>query len=433
MTRAPSFSSRWSPRLWMGVGLWIASTTILWGQTDSAVNEKSVPKKLPISLPDNALPYNQNPINYSDGAYSFDEPVARLMAKLDEGSCELKFTEQWGYLPDLLEEFGISPHSQLLVFSKTSLQQALISPSTPRAIYFNDDVYIGWIPEAKRLEISSVDARKGGLFFTLEQNPDKSPRFHREAQCLTCHVSSNSLGVPGHLIRSFVTNPQGEMISGWSRAHTGTPYENRWGGWYLLPEYQPEKHLGNRIVDFGMAREPGLTRPAQLTPKFPAEKYLVPGSNLVPHLVLLHQAHGHNLITRLNYESRLNRPLATLEPLVRYLVSADEPPLPAPVPAEMGAKYRQWFEALGPRDSEGRSLRQFELRTRTFRYHLSYLVHTSAFRAIPGEARSQIWDRLREVLLTTEQLEGFPVIPPEERQAIREIVRGTIRPVPEGW
>ena len=433
MSHSSAVTSGWSQSWVACVGLWIASSTIVWGQTDSAVNGNHVSKKLSASLPDNALPYNQNPINYSDGAYAVDEPVARLMAELDDGSCELKFTAQWGYLPDLLEKFGVSPYSQLLVFSKTSLQQALITPSTPRAIYFNDDVYIGWIPESKRLEISSVDARKGGLFFTLEQAREKPPRFHREAQCLTCHVSSNSLGVPGHLARSFVTNPQGEMISGWSRVHSATPYKNRWGGWYLLPEYQSDKHLGNRLVDLSMAQEPGLTRPAEFSPKFPLEKYLVPESNLVPHLVLLHQAHGHNLITRLNYEARLKRPLATLEPLVRYLVSADEPPLPAPVPAEMGANYRQWFEAQGPRDSGGRSLRQFELRTRTFRYQLSYLVQTAAFRAIPGEAREQVWKRLHEVLFATEPLEAFPTIAPEEQQALREIVRETIRPVPKSW
>src|SRR5579871_1236978 len=97
------------------------------------------------------------------------DPVAQLQAKLDSGAASLEFDADHGYLKSLLQALNIPVDSQGLVFSKTSLQASLISPQTPRALYFNDDVYVGWVPGTKALEIASVDPKNGPVFYLLPQ------------------------------------------------------------------------------------------------------------------------------------------------------------------------------------------------------------------------------------------------------------------------
>lgn len=58
-------------------------------------------------------------------------------------------------------ELKVSPKSQMLVYSKTSLQRNCISPRTPRALYFNDDVYVGYCQGGDVLELSVVDPDLG--------------------------------------------------------------------------------------------------------------------------------------------------------------------------------------------------------------------------------------------------------------------------------
>src|SRR5262245_19608887 len=89
-------------------------------------------------LPAAALSMLQSPTQTTDA-------VARLQEKIDSGEVHLSFDDHWGYMPAVLRALQISPSSQSLVFSKTSLQVSYISPQTPRALYFNDDVYVGWV------------------------------------------------------------------------------------------------------------------------------------------------------------------------------------------------------------------------------------------------------------------------------------------------
>src|SRR5690606_10481969 len=132
-----------------------------------------------------------SPINYFDEATA--NPVARLAADLAAGRRKWEFEEGRGYLRSLLEALEVPVDSQVLVFSKSSLDERLIPPRTPRAIYFNDDVYVAWVPGAASLEISAVDRDKGAVFYTLVQQPQPQLRFDREKRCLVCHVSSSTL------------------------------------------------------------------------------------------------------------------------------------------------------------------------------------------------------------------------------------------------
>ena len=70
------------------------------------------------------------PINYLTA--KSNDPVAQFMAKMESGESNLKFDAGQGYLSSALKEFDVHSSSQVLVFSKTSLQLKYISPQTPR-------------------------------------------------------------------------------------------------------------------------------------------------------------------------------------------------------------------------------------------------------------------------------------------------------------
>ena len=101
-----------------------------------------------------------------------DDPVARLTRRLERGQAALASrTDGLGYLPSVLSALGINADSQMLVFAKNSLQPGLISPRTPRAIYFNDQVYVGFIPGSPSIELIAIDALEGLQFYTLRNVP----------------------------------------------------------------------------------------------------------------------------------------------------------------------------------------------------------------------------------------------------------------------
>ena len=102
--------------------------------------------------------------------------------------------------------------------------------------------------------------------------------------------------------------------------------------------------------------------------------YLTPHSDIVALLVLEHQLHAMNLMTRAAWEHRLAErpPAATGAPATRppsppaprvqeavdeladYLLFVDEVPLGM---VKGNAGFAEWFAAQGPKDAAGRSLR----------------------------------------------------------------------------
>jgi hypothetical protein len=150
------------------------------------------------------MPFDEDTINY--GKAADHSPIARLQEQINKGEVHLEYDPQLGYLPALFKALGVSPASQMLVFSKTSFQRERINPKNPRALFFNDEIYLGYVMGSPLLEISAVDPKLGGVFYTLEQKPADKPRFTRTDQCLECHASAKTMGVPGHLVRSFNTD-----------------------------------------------------------------------------------------------------------------------------------------------------------------------------------------------------------------------------------
>jgi hypothetical protein len=375
------------------------------------------------------------------------DPVARLQQKIDRGEMQLAFDESRGYLPAVLQALNVPVSSQGLVFSRTSLQVDRIAPWTPRAIYFNDDVYVGWVQGGPIMEVASVDPVLGGVFYTLTQEKTERPQFERQKHtCLQCHDSSSSTGgVPGFIMRSVVTDRYGYTVATDSGATTDqTPLAKRWGGWYVTGSDGGLTHMGN-VMAPALAHEMGhvptyLSRVKldghavpTLKDRFDTDPYLTPHSDAVALLVLAHQTSVHNLITLVKYESRKSSqiggdPLApnvryVADQLVRTLFFAREAAYDAPIAGS--SEFAREFAAAGPTDHAGRSLRQLDLRQRLFKYPLSYLIYSEAFESLPPPVKTYVSQRMAAVLSGAEQGPEFSHLTAADRTAIRTIVDET--------
>ena len=387
-------------------------------------------------------------IAYSTSAPA--DPVARLQQQIDAGTMTLEFDERRGYLPAVLKALDIPVSSQGLVFSKTSLQLDRIAPWSPRALYFNDDVYVGWVQGGPILEVASVDPKLGTMFYSLPQERSPKPRFAREGStCLVCHDSSSITGgVPGLIVRSVFPDKYGYSISAVHEGATTdrTPIRARWGGWYVTGTLGDEEHMGNVMApipahEVGNAQHyiaKGSIKPgagnANLADRFDTEPYLSAHSDVVALMVLTHQAQVHNLITIAGYETRkalheeggntevtARRVRTAAEPLVRAMLFMREAPFTGPIAGS--SAFATEFTARGPRDGKARSLRDLDLEGRLFRYPLSYLVYSESFDALPDVAKSHIYKRLRELLSGIDP--GLAHVPSGSRQAALEILEAT--------
>lgn len=362
------------------------------------------------------------------------EPVAALQRRLDRGETPLAYHPQFGYLLSILEELRIPPMSQLLVFSKTSCQRDKISPKTPRAIYFNDRAYVAWIPNSPLLEVSGSDPKLGAVFYTLDQKEDQRPKLVRRDQCLECHTSTRTLGIPGYLVRSYATDGNGviDITDGCSMVDHRTPLAERWGGWYICGTAGTSVHRGKSIGDaaaLGRPESPSLDSLVDLS------AYIQPTSDLVALMVLEHQAHMQNLITQLGHASRQNEGAGAdkglSDTLLRYLLFTEEAALSRPIAGVPG--FISWFQEQGPFDKQGRSLRQFDLEKRLFKFPCSYMIYSDAFNALPRSAQLHLYHRLWKILNGEDPDPAFSAIPVATRRAVLEILIATKSDVPIYW
>ena len=389
------------------------------------------------------MPFEEDTIHYAKSIGN--NPVSRLQERIDRGESKLRFQGESGYLESLLRELNISTNSQMLVFSKTSFQRERISPQTPRALYFNDDVYVGFIPGAPLMEVSAADPALGGVFYTIDQNPSRPPRLVRTDQCLECHASAYSMGVPGHLVRSFATDEGGvvDLMSGISQVNHRTPLKDRWAGWYVTGSTGGQNHRGNLIGKSEFERhEKDTAYPGdvmKLDHYFNVARYPGEGSDVVALMVLEHQTHLHNYLTRLNYEAtialrqygHLNYLKSKIEAFVRYLLFVEEAPLTAPVKGN--TPFAAKFVRAGPKDGKGRSLREFDLQTRMFKYPCSYLIYSESYNQLPAELKEQIYRKLWAILTGDGSAPEYRVLKDESRVAIREILADTRSDLPKFW
>lgn len=170
--------------------------------------------------------------------------------------------------------------------------------------------------------------------------------------------------------------------------------------------------MGNAMVTSAMeSGEEAITAATlnrhTLLDRVNAGAFPVPTSDIVALMVFDHQGHAMNLLTRLNWETRVAQANGAADfstgelrelvhDLVNYFLFVDEPPLPSPVKGV--SSFANVFSAAGPRDRRGRSLRELDLQTRLFAHRCSYMVYSPAFDALPSVARAAVLGRMRAVL-----------------------------------
>jgi hypothetical protein len=376
--------------------------------------------------------------------------VADLAQKIDADKIVLNYDESNGYLRSLLKQLHVPISSQVLVFSKSSFQLSQIGPEAPRAIYFNDDVYVGWVNHGQFIEVAEVDAQSGPAFYKLSQEYDPYPVIHPETEeCLVCHDTfQTNTPVPRLLMLSVVPNRAGNALKAYALVtNDQSPLHQRWGGWYVTGTHGKQRHMGNTMVraqsddvddikkfmaQMDLSSGANIT---DLSSKFDTKEYLSPHSDIVALMVLGHQTHVHNIITSGVYEIRdaLAQGLsgqklsdATKEAgerIVRAMLFVGEAQLTDPVRGTSG--FAEEFMKRGPRDSKGRSLRDLDLQHRLMQYPLSYLIYSKSFDAMPGELKEYVHRRIREVLTGEDKSPDFAHLSEEDGKAILEILSET--------
>jgi len=414
---------------------------------------------LGLAVAGRAEDFDGPPINYSSATP--ENVVTRLQKQIDAGQVKLPFADDFGYLPAVLKELNVPVSSQTLVFSKTSLQRDRITPRTPRALYFNDDVYVGFCRLGEVMEVSVADPELGAVFYTVTQEPAEKPKFQRHTEnCLACHLSKHQ-GIPANVVRSVYPDRQGNpILSGGSfRTDHASPLKERWGGWYVTGTHGKQTHLGNlvlsrRTVPDDLTNEDGQNV-TDLKGRIDTGMYLSPHSDLVALMVMEHQTEMHNRITAANYQTRLahrdadvineldhaprgrltesaaRRVDGAAEQLVKYLLFADEVKLTDPLKGTSG--FAEEFAGRGPFDKKGRSLREFDLKTRLFKYPCSYLIYSPAFDGLPASVKERVYRRLWDVLTGKEAGKDYAHLSAADRQAIKEILLDTKPGLPDYW
>jgi hypothetical protein len=407
--------------LLVATAMWLASASFIGAQ---------------LAISPSAMRAHPN-INYLAGTTT--GAIDRLNAKLKSGQVTLRAEPTNGYLRSILQELDVPVESQILVFSKTSFQQSRIGPANPRAIYFNDQLSVGWVRGGDVLEFAAHDATQGTVFYTLAQPGTGPLEFRRNnTSCVQCHSSEATSYVPGMFIGSVYPEKNGMPAYGpaYLTDHR-SPFDLRWGGWYVTGDHSG-RHLGNAVVTDpnnleGMATlETSHVR--SLRGRFDPDGYLSLDSDLVALLVMEHQAHMQNLITRIGWEARIGsearRPLAdAAAELVDYMLFVDEATLPDRIAGS--TRFATVFQARGPRDPKGRSLRDLQLRGRLMKYPCSYLIYSPAFDALPATAKAVVYERLWEVLSDGDPSKRYDRLMPADRQAIIEILRATKTDLPD--
>lgn len=406
-----------------------------------------------VPLDHEAIQYVKNPV---------DDPIARLQKQIDGSQVRLSYEEEHGYLKAVLKALDIPLESQVLVFSKTSFQAPKIAPRMPRSLYFNDRVSVGFVRGGDVLEVAAQDPKQGVIFYTIDQERAAGkPKFERRDSCLQCHQSGGTLGVPGLFVSSVFPDATGMPLfqNGTTLINQTKPIDQRWGGWYVTGNHGAQKHRGNAVVRDKTKPDEletaGTQNQTDLDTKFDTGAYLSPHSDIAALMVLEHQTHMTNLLTRIGFEARMavhesraiNKALGdpveqrsestmrrinnAVEEMVEYMLFSGEAAITEPIRGTAG--FAEAFAKQGPRDKAGRSLRDLDLTRRTFKYPLSYMIYSEAFDSLPVEAKDRALRRLWQILRRGEDKPAFKHLSAEDRRAIFEIVTDTKKDLPEWW
>jgi len=396
------------------------------------------------------------------GYFSKDakDPTTLLMKRIQRG--EVLITEANGkpLVERFLKELKLDKGTQVLVFSKTSLQRRAVSYNNPRAIYFNESVYLGWMPNG-RIEIASFDPEIGPLFYFQRQLDDKtSPLFARTRSCLGCHAGDATNFLPGSLGRSVYPDQTGRSIKSlddYRRSGHHIPLHDRYGGWFVSGNHGTMRHMGNAIA----TRENGkvtidrdqLANLEKLDRFFRTEAYPAPGSDIAALLVFDHQVTMHHRLVEAAYRARQSLFDSKLDPgetdvsklakgrsieefmegrdkVIDYMLFREEIAIPK-VSCDPG--FRRAFTANRLPDAKKRSLKDLRLDGRIFENRCSYMIYSPTFEHLPPMLKGAIYRRIHEILTAKKPVEGFEYLEQDEKQRILEILHATKDDLPARW
>ena len=441
---AVRLSDRWKTTLWLTASLALSAVSTI------------------LAIDDFEFP----PISYSDTTPN--DRITQLQG--DTKSGKLKFTQksEKEFVGALLKELKIPVSSQALVFSKTSLQTSAISPGQPRAIYFNEEIYFGWTRN-RDLEIMAADPKLGVSFYLIHRDPKTSELSYEQHsdECFSCHASGRTGGRPGMVVRSVLADAKGFPIfsAGSYTTEQSSPIAERWGGWYVTGQHGELRHMGNAIAvevekEKGGAkidREAGANMDMEDMGEFinPAD-YLVPSSDIVALMVLEHQVGMHNRLIEGNYvvrkaiyrDQEISRELDEkrkgfsdttrriidhqAERILNYLLFADEVELTGGG-LDSESTFVEDFQHNARVSKDGRSLKDFQLLKRIFKYRCSYMIYSTAFESLPKPLKSKIYQRLGEVLKGEDTSEDYTYLKESERKRILNILIETLPDAPADW
>lgn len=392
------------------------------------------------------------------------DPVAKLWQRMCRGTLKMDTTSPQAFLKQMLRELDVPMASQVMVFSKTSLQNALISPLTPRAIYFSEEVYLGWC-QGGMFELIGVDPVQGPQFYvmTFPYGRGEKPELSTSENCFNCHEGSRTNGVKGMLVRSVYPADDGLPILSEGSFVTSheSPLSERWGGWYVTGRHGGDLHMGNATAHettggVVLDRKAGANV-ASLAKFISTEPYLTDTSDIVALMVLEHQCMMHNLITDAAKSTReamarqhdlqkaFGEPVTDVpqgsaasvirshaEKLVKHMLFCGEYGLKDDG-VEGAPAFQEAFRRNRVETKEGRSLKDFQLLTRLFKHRCSYMIHSQSFEALPVQVKTEFYTRLGAVLRGEDATGDFAHLSASERGNIREILLETKPEAAAAW
>ena len=389
----------------------------------------------------------ESKVNFLDPIHQYDEiepndPFSKIRTKLESSKINSESESPNEYLASLLEELSISIHSQLLVYSTTSLQLSKISPQNPRAIYFSDDIYLGYVPGGQ-IEVIGIDPTLGAIpyIFNIPTDTDvEHPLIHRSSRCMNCHASQDIGGIPGLLISSVVPGPGGGTIDRFRKDLTGhnIQFNDRFGGWHITGHNPFTKSWANHsgIMENGQIKR--IENPPGT--KFRWDKYITNSSNLIAHLLLEHQVGFTNRCIEINYKFRElthnqnltseNIPLSNFlekksDTLLSYILFKNEAKLP-PDTKFGNPTFISDFERKHDAPAFSNGLRKLNLKTRLLENRCSYMIFSNSFLGLPGQFKKVLLRKLKFILEKKEGTNLFSYLSNSERKNILHILSQSI-------
>ena len=393
-----------------------------------------------------------NRVDFKDSIHQYFEkepqdPFSVFKRKIESGQVKLNYNSEKKYLLSLLQALSISPHSQLLVYSTTSLQLSRISPSNPRAIYFADDIYIGYVPGGQ-IEVIGIDPQLGAIthIFNLPRSDDsRHPAIYRSKRCMNCHASQDIGGAPGLLVGSVIPGPGGGSIDAFRKKVSGhgVPFEERFGGWHITGEHPFMKTWANQTGEMQNGNILKIPNPPGKYCNW--DNYLTQKSDLIPHLLLEHQVGFTNRCMTAIYKFRQLEALNIdredkiknfiedqTNIILSYILLKDEALLPV---NQINSKtqYVLDFENINKTNLSSIHLRKLDLKSRLFNLRCSYMLFSNSFKGLPLKIKEHIFKKLHFVLSCNQDEIplSFSYLDHDERMKIKQILSASLKGFPQ--